>query len=97
MAGYNMLYFGDNLKILRKPEYFPPDSMDLIYQARATRPGAPPDGNFDGIRMSEAPPDFEQPAGRWSDLPIPEQFPFGQRNKRGSTRPHLRTCSCSSR
>lgn len=31
MTGGNVLFFGDNLKILRKPEYFPADSVDLIY------------------------------------------------------------------
>jgi len=27
----NRLYFGDNLEFLRNPEYFPPESVDLIY------------------------------------------------------------------
>ncbi|HTU00029.1 MAG TPA: DNA methyltransferase [Rhizomicrobium sp.] len=27
----NKLYFGDNLEVLRNPEYFPPESVDLIY------------------------------------------------------------------
>ncbi|MFZ0892287.1 MAG: DNA methyltransferase [Thermoplasmata archaeon] len=31
MAGDNVLFFGDNLAILRKPEYFPDASADLIY------------------------------------------------------------------
>ncbi len=31
MASGNVLFFGDNLPILRKPEYFPPASVDLIY------------------------------------------------------------------
>lgn len=27
----NVLYFGDNLEILRNCEYFPDESIDLIY------------------------------------------------------------------
>jgi site-specific DNA-methyltransferase (adenine-specific) len=27
----SVLYYGDNLPILRNPEYFPTDSIDLIY------------------------------------------------------------------
>jgi len=30
-AQKNILYYGDNLDILRKPEYFPSQSIDLIY------------------------------------------------------------------
>ena len=31
MIPSNRLYFGDNLKIIRNPEYFPDESVDLIY------------------------------------------------------------------
>ena len=29
--GQNILYYGDNLQILRNPHYFPDESVDLIY------------------------------------------------------------------
>ena len=31
MIPSNRLYFGDNLDFLRNPEYFPAESVDLIY------------------------------------------------------------------